>query len=61
MRNTPAFEGWDTYPENLDLSSGNRSRYDCHSYREQLQDDSHRLFVQNHAISLKVIEVGGNG
>lgn len=61
MRNTATFEEWDTYPENLDLGSGNRARYDCNLYRKQLHDDSHRLFIENQPISLKVIEVGGYG
>ena len=61
MRVAPNFEGWERYPENLDLGGQNGYRYDCNSYHEQLKSDSERLFIPGGNLTLKVIESGREG
>jgi hypothetical protein len=61
MRTNTNIDGWEIYPENLDLVDRNNYTYDSQSYREQLLKDSDRLFVHDERLNLKVVELGKEG
>lgn len=55
----PNFDGWQTYPENLE--DDDYRGHCCHTYREQLRSEAKRLFVSDSRIFLKVFELGERG
>ncbi|KAI9709139.1 MAG: hypothetical protein M1820_003586 [Bogoriella megaspora] len=59
----PYLKGWQEYPKDLDTTDGLAElTYNYALYRQQLDDDSARLFVpKGDPIGLKVIEFGARG
>lgn len=49
------------YPQNLSLAICSPCAFDLESYNQLLHIESHRIFLSNNELRVKVIEIGSRG